>query len=86
MKTPFAYAASGLAAAAIGAAIALAPAASAATLSAPIAPAMSFVMDGAGADPLVPFGPEPQVPGRLGYVDSNHDEVNTTNGQIDLPF
>lgn len=86
MKTPFTYAASGLAAAAIGAAVALAPATSATTLAAPIGAATSFVMDGAGTDPLVPFGPEPQVPSRLGYIDSNHDEVDTTNGQADLPF
>jgi hypothetical protein len=40
----------------------------------------------AGTDPLVPYGTEPQVPYRLGYVDSDHDEANTTAGQVDLPF
>jgi hypothetical protein len=58
----------GLAAAAIGGAIALAPIASADT------------------DPLVPYGTNPQVPYVLGHHESNHDEADTTNGQLDLPF
>jgi hypothetical protein len=39
-----------------------------------------------GADPLVPYGTEPQVPVTTGYVNRNHDEGITTNGQVDLPF
>lgn len=40
----------------------------------------------AGTDPLVPFGTDPQVPVTTGYVNRNHDEGITTNGQVDLPF
>jgi hypothetical protein len=68
MKTTIRYIAPWLAGAAIGAAIALAPIASANT------------------DPLVPNGTNPQVPYVLGYHVSNHDEANTTAGQVDLPF
>ena len=57
-----------LAAAGIGAAIVLAPIASANT------------------DPLVPFGTDPHTPYVTGYHVSNHDEANTTNGQLDTPF
>ena len=39
-----------------------------------------------GVDPLVPFGTEPQVPVTPGYVNRNHDEGNTSNGEVDLPF
>jgi hypothetical protein len=39
-----------------------------------------------GTDPLVPFGTDPQVPVTLGYVNRNHDEGITSNGQVDLPF
>lgn len=81
MKKSLAYVTSGLAAIAIGGAVLLAPVASAA----PVTIAAAGVGT-SGADPLVPFGTEPKVPGPLGYVDSNHDEVNTSNGQIDLPF
>ena len=42
--------------------------------------------DHSGADPLVPYGTEPQVPVTLGYVNPNHDEGITTNGEVDLPF
>ncbi len=83
MTTTIKYVAPWLAAAAIGGAIALAPIASAAspstatTHSAPAA---------AGTDPLVPYGTDPQVPYRLGYINPNHDEGNTTNGEVDLPF
>ncbi len=87
MKTAFKYVTSGLAAVAIGGAIALAPIASAANLPAPVATAATASAIGdAGTDPLVPFGTKPQVPARLGYIDSNHDEASTTNGQVDLPF
>jgi hypothetical protein len=40
----------------------------------------------ADTDPLVPYGTNPQVPYVLGFHESNHDEANTTNGQLDLPF
>jgi hypothetical protein len=39
----------------------------------------------ADTDPLVPYGTDPHVPS-LGYHESNHDEANTTNGFIDVPF
>jgi hypothetical protein len=84
MKKSIRYAAPWLAAAAIGGAIALAPLASAATPPAATthpAPAAS-----AGTDPLVPFGTDPHAPYVLGYHVSNHDEANTTNGQVDVPF
>ena len=67
MKTTIKYIAPWLAAAAIGAAIALAPVASADT------------------NPLVPYGTNPNVPSERYHV-SNHDETNTTNGFIDVPF
>lgn len=86
MKATFKYVTSGLAALAIGGAVALAPVASAATLPAPVASAIGSPIGGAGTDPLVPYGTEPPVAGVLGYVDSSHDEANTTNGQVDLPF
>src|SRR3954468_14833976 len=35
-----------------------------------------------GTDPLVPFGTDPQVPVTLGYVNRNHDEGITTNGEV----
>jgi hypothetical protein len=34
----------------------------------------------------VPYGTNPQVPYVLGFHESNHDEADTTNGQLDLPF
>jgi hypothetical protein len=42
----------------------------------------------AGADtyPLVPDGTNPQVQVPVGLQTSNHDETDTTNGQVDLPF
>ena len=39
----------------------------------------------ANTDPLVPYGTDPHGPS-LGYHVSNHDEANTTNGQVDVPF
>jgi hypothetical protein len=39
-----------------------------------------------GTDPLVPYGIEPQAPVTQGFVDGNHDEGNTSNGEVDLPF
>src|ERR1700712_2585674 len=74
MKTPFTYVTSALAALAIGGAVALAP----------VASATGSPIGSAGTDPLVPYGTEPHVAGVLGYVDSSHDEANTTNGQVDL--
>lgn len=41
---------------------------------------------GADTDPLVPYGTNPQVPYLVGLHSSNHDELDTTNGQLDLPF
>ncbi len=79
MKTAFTYGASWLVAIAMGAAIAFAHIASATTLSAPVVGAATpSAMGSDGTDPLVPY--------RLGYIDSNHDEVDTTNGHVDLPF
>ena len=68
MRIKLNYIAPGLAAAAIGEAIALAPIASADT------------------NPLVPYGTDPHSPYMLAYHVSNHDEANTTNGQVDTPF
>ena len=75
------YIAPWLAAAAIGGAVALAPIASAATPPAPAATTST-----AGTDPLVPFGTDPHSPYVFGYHVSDHDESNTTNGQVDVPF
>ena len=78
------YLAPSLAAAAIGGATVLAPVASAATHVAPAPnPATSSAT---GTDPLVPYGTDPAVPYQLGYINPNHDEANTTNGEVDLPF
>ncbi|WP_036437358.1 hypothetical protein [Mycobacterium sp. URHB0044] len=41
---------------------------------------------GIGTDPLVPYGIEPQAPVTPGYVNRNHDEGVTSNGEVDLPF
>ena len=40
----------------------------------------------ADTDPLVPYGTNPKTPYVLGYHESNHDEANTTNGFLDVPF
>jgi hypothetical protein len=84
MKTTIKYIAPWLAAAAVGGAVALAPIASAATPSA--AATHSAPTAGAGTDPLVPFGTDPHSPYVFGYHVSDHDEANTTNGQVDVPF
>ena len=83
MKTTIRYVAPWLAAAGIGGAIAFAPIASAA----PIANAATHPapVSSAGTDPLVPYGTDPQVP-PLGFHESNHDDANTTNGFVDVPF
>jgi hypothetical protein len=39
-----------------------------------------------GADPLLPYGTDPQYPVTPGYVNRNHDEGITTNGEVDQPF
>ena len=39
-----------------------------------------------GTDPLVPYGTETKAPVTTGFVDRNHDEGITTNGEVDLPF
>jgi len=41
---------------------------------------------GPGPDPLVPYGTNPQVKTPIGLQTSNHDEIDTTNGLVDLPF
>ncbi len=83
MKTTIKYVAPWMAAAAIGAAVALAPIASAAT---PPASTAAHPAASAGTDPLVPYGTDPHSPYVLGYHVSNHDEANTTNGQVDVAF
>lgn len=40
----------------------------------------------ADTDPAVPYGTDPHSSYVLGYHVSNHDESNTTNGQVDTPF
>jgi hypothetical protein len=40
----------------------------------------------AGVDPLLPVGTDPQAPVRLGYINSNHDEANTSGGYVDTAF
>jgi hypothetical protein len=72
-----------LAAAAIGGAVALAPIASAA---APSATTTQSTPTAGGTDPLVPYGTDPHSPYVFGYHVSDHDEANTTNGQVDVPF
>ena len=37
-----------------------------------------------GTDPLVPYGTNPQVPVTPGFIDRNHDEGDTSNGEVDL--
>jgi hypothetical protein len=41
---------------------------------------------GADTSPLVPYGTNPQVQTSLGVHTSSHDEIDTSNGQLDLPF
>jgi hypothetical protein len=40
----------------------------------------------ANTNPAVPYGTNPSSPYVLGYHESNHDEANTTNGFVDVPF
>ena len=76
-----------IAAAAIAASFGFAPIAGAVTDPAPVIAATSEPnpVGDTGTDPLVPFGADPQIQYLLGFIDSNHDNANTTNGQIDLP-
>jgi hypothetical protein len=97
MTTKIKYIAPWFAAVAIGSAIALAPAASASVSATTFAqsnvvahsaptPTPAQMPADSGPDPLVPYGTEPTVPYRLGYINPNHDEGNTTNGEVDVPF
>jgi hypothetical protein len=76
-----------MATAAIVTVIGFAPvAATAAAASAPVVSTTQPAPVGsAGTDPLVPFGADPAIPYRLGFIDPNHDNANTTNGEVDLP-
>jgi hypothetical protein len=69
MKTRIKYVAPWLAAATIGAAIALAPIASAATQPAPVpsAAASPSHVGSAGTDPSTPYGTNPMSPDIFGY-------------------
>ncbi|WP_029108564.1 hypothetical protein [Mycobacterium sp. URHD0025] len=86
MKNPMKFAATALAAVAIGGAVAMAPIAAADTGSHPAIAAAANNSPMTGTDPLVPYGTNPYLPYPQGYVDSNHDEVYTTNGSVELPF
>ena len=81
MKNTVKYFAPWVAAAAVGGALVLAPIASAATTTPNSVPAAT-----AGTDPLVPFGTDPHSAYMFGYHVSDHDEANTTNGQLDTAF
>ncbi|MCV7224523.1 hypothetical protein [Mycolicibacterium komossense] len=77
-----------IAAAAIAASFGFAPIAGAATEQMPVIAATTTQPAPGGTngtDPLVPFGADPQIPYQLGFIDHNHDNGNTTNGQLDLP-
>lgn len=66
------------------------------TLAKRILPGLAMAITGAAivlaplaaadTNPLVPFGTNPQVKTPLGLQTSNHDEFDTTNGRMDLPF
>jgi hypothetical protein len=86
MQALLKYVAPAVAAAAIGGAIVLAPIASAATHVAPAPHTAASPGAPTDTDPLVPYGTEPVSPYRLGYINPNHDEGNTTNGELDVPF
>jgi hypothetical protein len=72
---------SATAAALIGGLLTFAPVASAAPAQHVVPVAVQ-----AGVDPLLPVGTDPQAPVRLGYINSNHDEANTSNGYVDTAF
>lgn len=77
-----------VAAMAAAATLAFAPAANAEPVHVPVGGAAipAGPVGGPGTDPLVPYGTDPVVPYTLGFIDPNHDNGNTTNGQVDLPF
>ncbi|CAN5358991.1 hypothetical protein BH09ACT8_BH09ACT8_04120 [soil metagenome] len=50
------------------------------------AAAAPMTIVGGGTNPFVPFGTNPQVRTPVGLQPSNHDEIDTTNGRVDLPF
>ncbi|HEX3547153.1 MAG TPA: hypothetical protein VHU62_11320 [Mycobacterium sp.] len=79
MKTTIKYAAPWLAAVAIGATVALAPIASAATPPAPHANAATPQAPAAGTDPATPYGTDPMSPAIFGYHTWLGDDV-------DVPF
>src|SRR5262249_52349724 len=80
MKATIKYVAPWLAAAAIGAAVALAPVASAATHSAPAATATTQAPGAVtDTDPATPFGTDPESPAIFGYHKWLGDDV-------DVPF
>jgi hypothetical protein len=89
VQTTIKYVAPWLATVVIGAAIGLAPVASAHTISTPI-PQTGSGQDpyyGSGADPLVPNTPgaDPYSPYTPGLHTQNQDETDTSGGQLDLP-
>ncbi|MCV7422505.1 hypothetical protein H7K45_18315 [Mycobacterium yunnanensis] len=52
-----------------------------------VAAALAFSpVASADTSPLLPFGPTPQVKSTLNLQTSNHDELDTTSGSLDLPF
>ena len=85
MKKTIKYVVPWLSAAAIGGAIAFAPVAGAASVGPSPTPSAAGQ---SGEDPLVPTGPDPSVPGPLGFYNPNlSDNSGTTNpsGGVDLP-
>jgi hypothetical protein len=86
MKTSTKRLAPWLAALAIGGTVALAPVAAAATTPGPVVVSTAPAAPGSGTDPLIPYGTDPMSPYRLGYINPNHDQANTTNGELDAPF
>jgi hypothetical protein len=77
-----------VAAMALGGAVAFAPIAAAEPVHVPVGPAdiQPGPVGGAGTDPLVPNGTLPVAPWTVGYVNPDHDNGDTTNGAVDLPF
>ncbi|MCV7252813.1 hypothetical protein HZU40_07545 [Mycolicibacterium fluoranthenivorans] len=100
MKTPIAFATPLLAVGLAAGFVALAPVGSTVAVAAGPTSTTSWQQDTAvsadtgapfgdtkaGPDPLVPYGTEPQAPVTTGFVNRNHDEGITTNGEVDLPF
>lgn len=88
MKASTKRAGTWLAVVTVGTALAFAPAANAEPVHVPVGGAAipAGPVGGPGTDPLVPYGTNPVVPYTLGFIDPNHDNGDTTNGQVDLPF